>query len=169
MTLRPGRQRSDDRRSLDLRILEHRVPPPVVGAVVAALMWWPSGLPPPLPLSDGARLAIVLLLAATGLTFDLLGLIAFRRSRTTVNPLQPQKASALVTGGVYRVTRNPMYVGMALLLAAWAAYLASPWSFLGPVLFVAYITRYQIAPEERVLHERFPQFAAYAARVRRWL
>ena len=152
-----------------MRVLEHRIPPPLVGALMAALMWWVAELPPALPLSGGVRLALALPLAATGLAFDLLGLIAFRRSRTTVNPLQPQKASALVTGGVYRVTRNPMYVGMAFLLAGWAVYLASSWALLGPVVFIAYITRYQIAPEERVLRERFPEFAAYAARVRRWL
>ena len=152
-----------------MRFLEHRIPPPVVGLLVAGFMWSVAALPPALPLSGGVRLAIALLVAAVGLTFDLLGLLAFRRSRTTVNPLQPQKASALVTDGVYRVTRNPMYVGMAFLLTGWAVYLGSLWTFLGPVLFIVYITRFQIAPEERVLRARFPEFEAYAARVRRWL
>ena len=152
-----------------MRLLDHRIPPPVVGLLVAALMWWVAAQPPKLPLSGGLRLALTGVLVALGLAFDLLGLIAFRRSRTTVNPLQPQKTSALVTGGIYRVTRNPMYVGMAFLLAAWAVYLASAWALLGPLLFVAYITRFQIAPEERVLRDRFPEFEAYAARVRRWL
>ncbi|MEB0160908.1 isoprenylcysteine carboxylmethyltransferase family protein, partial [Pseudomonas sp. AH2 (2023)] len=91
------------------------------------------------------------------------------RSRTTVNPLRPDKAAALVSGGVYRVTRNPMYVGMMLLLVAWAVYLDSAWVLAGPVAFVAYITRFQIAPEERVLRAKFADFDAYAARVRRWL
>jgi protein-S-isoprenylcysteine O-methyltransferase Ste14 len=152
-----------------MRILEHRIPPPAVGVLIAALMWWAAALPPVLPLSGGARVATASLLAGIGLAFDVLGLIAFRRSRTTVNPLRPQKASALVTDGIYRVTRNPMYVGMAFLLAGWAAYLGSLWTFVGPGLFIGYITRYQIAPEERVLRERFPEFEAYAARVRRWL
>jgi len=152
-----------------MRLLEHRIPPPVVGLVVAGLMWPVAALPPALPLSGGVRVVIALLVAGIGLTFDLLGLLAFRRSRTTVNPLQPQKASALVTDGVYRVTRNPMYVGMAFLLAAWAVYLGSLWTFLGPVLFIVYITRFQITPEERVLRARFAEFEAYAAHVRRWL
>jgi protein-S-isoprenylcysteine O-methyltransferase Ste14 len=152
-----------------MRFLEHRIPPPVVGLVVAGLMWAVAALPPALPLSGGVRMAIALLVVGIGLAFDLLGLIAFRRSRTTVNPLQPQKASALVTDGVYRVTRNPMYVGMAFLLTGWAVYLGSLLTFLGPVLFIVYITHFQIAPEERVLRARFPEFEAYAARVRRWL
>ena len=109
-------------------------------------------------------------LAIVGVTFDLLGLLAFRRSRTTINPMKPSKASALVTGGVYRVTRNPMYVGLALLLAAWAVHLSMLWPFIGPVLFVIYMNRFQIGPEERVMRGKFgEEYAAYAARVRRWL
>ena len=108
--------------------------------------------------------------AAAGLTFDLLGILAFRASRTTINPLKPERASALVTGGVYRVTRNPMYVGMTLLLLAWACYLAAVLPFVGPVLLVLYLTRFQIQPEERVLQGIFgAAYASYAARVRRWL
>jgi len=105
-----------------------------------------------------------------GAAFDLSGLLAFRASRTTINPLQPQRASALVVGGVYRFTRNPMYVGMALFLLAWAVYLSAVLPFLGPLLFALYITRFQIQPEERVLKALFGAgYLAYAARVRRWL
>ena len=63
-----------------------------------------------------------------------------------------------------------MYVGIALLLTAWACYLSALWPFLGPVLFVLYIDRFQIESEERVLKALFgEEYAAYAARVRRWL
>ena len=152
-----------------MRLLELRIPPPAVGLLIAIAMWWAAARLPALVLLASVRVGVAVPLAAVGLAFDLLGLMAFRRSRTTVNPLAPHKTSTLVTGGVYRVTRNPMYVGMVFLLAAWAVCLASPWTLLGPALFIAYITRFQIAPEERVLRERFPEFAAYAARVRRWL
>jgi protein-S-isoprenylcysteine O-methyltransferase Ste14 len=150
--------------------LEHRIPPPVVGLALAVAMWVASRWPPVIDLAPWVRHALVVVLAGAGLAFDLAGVIAFWRRRTTVNPLRPQNASALVTGGVYRLTRNPMYVGMALLLTAWAVHLASPWAFLGPVAFVLYINRFQIAPEERVLGELFgDSWSAYAARVRRWL
>jgi protein-S-isoprenylcysteine O-methyltransferase Ste14 len=153
-----------------MQALEHRIPPPVVGALVAAVMWLLSQLPPQLPLPQTVTWVLVGALALAGVTFDLLGLLAFRRSRTTINPLQPGKASALVTSGVYTVTRNPMYVGMALLLTAWALYLSSLWPFVGPLLFVLYIGRFQIVPEERILRGLFGQeYSAYAARVRRWL
>lgn len=153
-----------------LRALEHKIPPPVVAALIAAAMWGISSLQPALSLAPAMRQFLAATLAIVGVTFDLLGLWAFRRSRTTINPLKPRKASALVTGGVYRVSRNPMYVGLALLLAAWAVHLSMLWPLLGPALFVFYMNRFQIGPEERVLRGKFGEaYAAYAARVRRWL
>ncbi len=147
--------------------LDHKIPPPVV-AVFMAFGMWAIGHPVP-PLS-GPRLWGTVLLALAGVAFDLSGLWAFRRARTTINPLSPHKASALVSGGIYRVTRNPMYVGLALLLSAWAVVLASPWGLLGPVGFGLWVDRFQIQPEEAVLRAKFgAEFEAYAARVRRWL
>ena len=153
-----------------MQALEHKIPPPVVGAVVAAAMWGLAAFPPFLHISPFVRNAAIAALVAGGVAFDVLGLVAFLRARTTVNPLNPGKASALVTHGIYKLTRNPMYVGMALLLTAWACYLSALWPFLGPALFVLYINRFQIEPEERVLKGLFgEEYAAYAARVRRWL
>ena len=153
-----------------MRALEHKIPPPIVAALIATAMWGISSLPPALPLAPALRQLLAAALAMVGVTFDLLGLLAFRRSRTSINPMKPGKASALVTGGVYQVTRNPMYVGLALLLAAWAVHLSTLWPFLGPALFVLYMNRFQIGPEERVMRDKFgEQYAAYAGRVRRWL
>lgn len=150
--------------------LEHRVPPLVVAAVVAAGMWSVAGLGPRLPLAPGPTWWAIAALVAAGAAFVLLGVRAFRALRTTVNPLAPERASALVTAGVYRVTRNPMYVGMALLLAAWAVRLSAVLPFVGIVAFVLYMTRFQILPEERALEGLFgEQYSTYAARVRRWL
>jgi len=150
--------------------LEHKIPPPVVGVVTGLLMWALSKTTAPLPVGDGLRYALTVLLVVAGLGFDVLGLLAFRAARTTVNPLRPDKASALVIRGVYRVTRNPMYVGMLCLLLAWAAFLAAPLALVGPLLFVLYITRFQIIPEERILRERFGgPYEAYLRQVRRWI
>jgi protein-S-isoprenylcysteine O-methyltransferase Ste14 len=150
--------------------LEHTIPPPAVAALVAIGMWSVAGFGPQLSLTPASTNAAVAVLVVTGLTFDVLGLVAFRALRTTVNPLKPERASALVTGGVYRITRNPMYVGMAFLLLAWAVYLHAVLPFVGIVVFVLYITRFQIQPEERVLRHLFGDtYDRYAARVRRWL
>lgn len=150
--------------------LEHKIPPPVIGALVAAGMWAVAELGPQFDIALQARYVVAGVPLVAGLAFDVLGLIAFRASRTTINPLRPERSTALVTGGVYRITRNPMYVGMALLLLAWAVWLSSLLPLAGPLVFAAYITRFQIQPEERVLRGLFGEdFARYAARVRRWL
>lgn len=150
--------------------LEHKIPPPVVGLLVGVSMYGLAMVTTPIELAPWLRYAIAASLAGIGMSFDVLGLLAFRRARTTVNPLRPERASALVTDGVYRLTRNPMYVGMAFFLLAWATLLASPLALLGVAAFVAYISRFHIAPEERVLRARFSDdFDRYAARVRRWL
>jgi protein-S-isoprenylcysteine O-methyltransferase Ste14 len=153
-----------------MRALEHKIPPPVVAVLIATAMGAISSHPPSLSLGPATRQFLTAALAVVGVSFDLLGLLAFRRLRTTINPMKPSKASALVTGGVYQVTRNPMYVGLALLLTAWAVHLSMFWPFVGPVLFVIYMNRFQIGPEERVMSGKFgKEHAAYAARVRRWL
>jgi protein-S-isoprenylcysteine O-methyltransferase Ste14 len=150
--------------------LELKIPPPLVGACVAGLMWAVAKLGLQFELYQQARLALMGIFALAGIGFDLLGLVAFRRSRTTINPLKPERSSSLVTDGVYRVTRNPMYLGMAFLLLAWAVYLSSFLSLACVLVFVIYITRFQIQPEERVMMTKFgEEFSSYVARVRRWL
>jgi protein-S-isoprenylcysteine O-methyltransferase Ste14 len=151
-------------------LLDNKVPPPVVALVLAPIMWGLSHLLPRIDAPTPLRIALTAVIACTGLAFSGAGSPAFKRARTTVNPLRPERASALVITGVYRFTRNPMYVGMMLGLLSWAVYLASPLSLLGPVAFIAYITRFQIRPEERVLSAKFgPAYEQYMATVRRWI
>ena len=153
-----------------MRFLELRIPPPIVGLIVGGGMWAVAHLAPILPLPWLARLLVAVVLVAIGAAVAISGVMSFRRARTTVNPLKPETSAALVSTGVYSFTRNPMYLGMALALFAWAVYLSSVWSLLGPVLFALYITRFQIVPEERALDGLFgATFAAYKKRVRRWL
>jgi protein-S-isoprenylcysteine O-methyltransferase Ste14 len=153
-----------------LSFLELRIPPPIVGLVVAAGMWTVAHLPPILQLPKPFRLLVAAVLIAIGVAVAVGGVVSFRRAKTTVNPLKPETSAALVSTGVYSFTRNPMYLGMVLALLAWAVYLSSIWSVLGPVLFGFYITRFQIVPEERVLDRLFgAPFAVYKKRVRRWL
>ena len=157
-----------------MRWLEHRIPPPVIDLAGIGLMWWLARLFPaaqlwPMgayPFGLGAAIG----LALAGGFIALAGVVEFRRARTTFNPLAPERASALVTTGVYRITRNPMYLGMLLVLLGWAVWLGNAAAFVGLPLFVAVLNLLQIAPEERVLRERFGDaFTRYAARVRRWI
>jgi len=150
--------------------LELRVPPPVVAALAAAAMWLLAFALPPVPVGATARMAAAVAVAVVGGAFSAAGVLAFRRARTSANPMKPECASSLVTTGVYRITRNPMYVGLLLVLVAWALFLASPVSLAGPAAFFAYIDRFQIAPEERALSAMFGSaYAKYMSGVRRWL
>ena len=153
-----------------MRWLELKIPPPIVGLLIAALMVLVARHGPVLALPGALRLALALPLVAAGVWLDLNGVLAFLRAHTTVSPLQPVKTSAIVDSGVYHFTRNPMYLGMAAMLTGGAIYLAAPLALLGPVAFVAYITRFQIQPEERALLTKFGEpYRAYCQRVRRWL
>jgi protein-S-isoprenylcysteine O-methyltransferase Ste14 len=107
---------------------------------------------------------------AIGLVIAVDAFRRFRYARTTVNPMDPSKATQLLTDGVFRISRNPMYLGLVLLLIGWAIWLhsASPW--LIPPLFVIVITRIQIIPEERALVRLFgEQYTAYRRSVARWI
>ena len=150
--------------------LEHKVPPPVVAGLIALIMWGLPAYGPTLILSPEISQALVLLLVIVGVSFDLCGLLTFRQSKTTINPMNPNKTSVLVTAGIYRFTRNPMYVGLFLFLTAWAIQLSMLWLFIGPMLFVIYINRFQIGSEELVMQSKFgDQYTAYKNKVRRWL
>ena len=150
--------------------LELKVPPPIVALVAALGMWSISRLTFAFEVDVALRTAVAVVIALIGGAFDVAGIASFRRARTTLNPMKPEAASSLVTGGIYRVTRNPMYVGLLFLLVAWAAFLWAPWAILGPVLFVAYMNRFQIGPEERALIGAFgEEYARYKSAVRRWL
>ena len=150
--------------------LELKIPPPLVAVMTAGAMYGVASLLPVLALSPSVRVGAALALAVAGASFDLTGLVAFRRAKPTVNPMAPQRSSSVVSTGVYRFTRNPMYLGLVFLLLAWAVYLMSAWALLGVPVFMAYITRFQIKPEESVLAARFGKsYTDYCARVRRWL
>ena len=150
--------------------LELKVPPPLVALVAALGMWVISRLTSDFEVDAALRAAVVVVIALIGGAFDVAGIAAFRRARTTLNPMKPEAASSLVTGGIYRVTRNPMYVGLLFVLVAWAAFLWAPWAMLGPILFVTFMNRFQIRPEERTLMRTFgDDYARYKIAVRRWL
>jgi protein-S-isoprenylcysteine O-methyltransferase Ste14 len=149
--------------------LELKVPPVAVAAACAVAMLVVSRALPELDVALPMRRPVALVLLALGAWVGLAGVAAFRSQRTTVNPIRPGAATSLVHGGVYRWTRNPMYLALALGLAALALWLANLGSVLLVPVFVAWMNRLQIVPEERALRAKFgPAYAQYASRVRRW-
>ena len=150
--------------------LELRIPPVAVVFIASGLMWIAAWSLPSLQWTFSGHLAMALGLFAAGTLVSLGGVVQFRRARTTVNPLTPEASSALVISGVYRWTRNPMYLGFLIALCGWAVYLSNAASVLVLPLFIVYMNRFQIAPEERAFWARFgQQFEDYFRSVRRWL
>jgi protein-S-isoprenylcysteine O-methyltransferase Ste14 len=150
--------------------LENRLPPPLVAVVLALVMgviaWTTPATPMPTVVRVGGA-ALFLLFAGLmgGRAFR-----AFARAGTTISPVDIEAASHLVTTGIYGVSRNPMYVALTSLLLAVAVGLSNGWALAGPILFALFTTRFQIVPEERVMRAKFGEaYAAYTARVRRWL
>jgi protein-S-isoprenylcysteine O-methyltransferase Ste14 len=150
--------------------LELKIPPVIVWLVFAGAMLGVTYSAPGLSFTLAGSSLIALALVTAGGAMAVAGVNAFRARRTTVNPLTPSASSAVVSGGVYRVTRNPMYAGFVLALGGWAVYLSNAGAALLVPAFIAYMTQYQIKPEERALLAKFgSEFAQYMSRVRRWL
>lgn len=150
--------------------LELKIPPVLVWLVTAGAMLGVSYSAPRLSFTLAGRSAIVLALVTLGGALAAAGVVAFRRRRTTVNPLTPSASSSVVSSGVYRISRNPMYLGFLLALAGWGVYLSNAGAAVLVPAFVAYMTQFQIKPEERALLATFgSEFAQYVSRVRRWV
>jgi protein-S-isoprenylcysteine O-methyltransferase Ste14 len=153
-----------------MHVLELKVPPLAVVLIMAALMWLAAWAVPTLGFAFPARVFCAVSLAVAGAVASALGIASFRRAKTTVNPMQPQSSSSLVVSGIYRRTRNPMYLGVLLVLLGWAIFLSNVLAFLLLPAFILYMDRFQIDPEERALASLFGQdFVAYKSRVRRWI
>ena len=152
-------------------MIDLKIPPPVIACVMAGLMYLTQPLfSEVLELALDNKLMVSLFIAAAALLLDFFALWRFVQAKTTVNPIKADKVSALVTTGVYRFSRNPMYVGNALFLLAWMVYLANPLNGLFIVGYVVYTTKFQIIPEERILTEHFgDEYRAFCQQVRRWL
>ena len=153
-----------------MHVLELKVPPLALGLLMAALMWLASWAMPAFGLLFSAHRFFSVTVAVVGVVLIGVGIASFRRAGTTVNPMKPDSASSLVVSGIYRLTRNPMYLGFLLVLIGWAIFLSNALAFLFLPAFILYMNRFQIEPEEKALTSLFgPQFVAYTSRVRRWL
>ncbi len=151
-------------------MLEKRIHPLLLVLIIGAAMWGISTPTSSVPLDDTVRRVVAGVIFVVGILFPVAGVVAFRRARTTVDPRTPEASSALVRSGIYRYSRNPMYVGFALCLLAWGVFWGPGWGLLGVVFFVLYMNHFQIVPEERALRALFgDELRAYEQRVRRWL
>ena len=154
----------------NLAALELKVPPVVVFLVFAGAIVLVHKLCPAAEISIPARRGLTLLLGAIGGSLGVAGVATFLWLRTTIHPECPERTTKLVTCGIYRISRNPMYTGLLFALAALALHFANILAFLFLPGFVLYMNRFQIRPEERILRNKFgPEFDAFTRATRRWL
>ena len=151
--------------------LELKIPPLLVFAIAAILEWLSPLVLPEIASGSGlARAIVATVCVVASVVLIAAAVLEFRRSQTTVDPTSPDKASSIVESGVYNFSRNPMYLAMVLMLLALGIYLWRVGGIFVIAGFIAYITRFQIIPEERILANKFEEnFKAYRRRVRRWI
>jgi len=148
--------------------METKIPPPIVTLVFGLSIYFSRGIFQAVEIKYSFYIGILLLILGLGILISAVGL--FRKDKTTVNPLSPEQATKLVTDGIFKYSRNPMYLGMALVLCS----IAVSFNLIGGIILIAlfcfYITKFQILPEERAMSNLFSQdFDKYKQATRRWI
>jgi protein-S-isoprenylcysteine O-methyltransferase Ste14 len=145
------------------------IPPPIQAFCCAGIMWMISSYVPELGYSFRFSNYLVGAFLISGVIIDLTAIKSFMQAKTTISPLSPNNSSSLVVSGIYKFTRNPMYVGLVLILTGFAFWVENYGAFAVVPCFVYFITNYQIIPEEEILIEKFGiPYADYCATVNRW-
>lgn len=153
-----------------MNALALKVPPVAQVIITAAAMYGVSKMVPALTFSLNGSTALAVGLGVMGLSLGIMGVTQFRIAQTTPNPQALEQVSSLVTSGVYQYSRNPMYVGLVLILLGWAFYLSHFLAFVLLPIFILYTTRFQIQPEERMMAQKFGKtYQDYLNKVRRWI
>lgn len=148
--------------------LDHKIPPPLVTLAFIGLIYGTTNYAAAdvFPYQNLIALGVLLI----GLGFMFSGVREFKKLQTTVNPLDPAAATTLATSGVFGLTRNPMYLGMSFILLASCIYHGAWLGLPLIILFMAYITMFQIRPEEKAMQDLFGDaYEDYKANVRRWI
>ena len=153
-----------------MNALALKVPPVAQVIITAAAMYGVSKMVPALTFSLNGSTALAVGLGVIGMRLGVMGVTQFRKAQTTPNPQALEKVSSLVTSGIYRYSRNPMYLGLVLILLGWAFYLSHFLAFVLLPVFILYMTRFQIQPEEQMMARKFGKtYQAYLNKVRRWI
>jgi protein-S-isoprenylcysteine O-methyltransferase Ste14 len=148
--------------------MKNKIPPPIVTFFFGLCIYLSQEHFPESNLEFLTMLSYFLYFA--GLTILILAVRLFKKQNTTVNPIKIENASSLVTSGIFKYSRNPMYLGMVMILLGLAFMFNLIGGILFTLLFAIYITKYQIRPEEEVMERLFGEdFLKYKNSVRVWL
>ena len=149
--------------------MELKVPPVIVFLCFGSIMYLLDLVLPIGYFDFFGRLMLAKFLVGLGMVIALLALLQFRLAKTTVDPTKPDKAQSLVVSGVFKFSRNPMYLALLLILLALGIFLGNAFNTLVAAGFVAYMNRFQIIPEEQILLNKFGRsFKDYCILTRRW-
>ena len=148
--------------------MNNKIPPPTVTLVFGLAIYFSKPLFP--DFSNLILNVLSLLLIIVGPLTLISAARSFKVQETTINPINIDKATSLVVSGVFKYSRNPMYLGMALILLS----ISFKFNLLGGIfftlLFAIYITRFQIIPEEAVMEKLFSDdFQKYKSKTRMWI
>ena len=145
-----------------------KIPPPIVTLIFGLSIYFSRGIFQLVEIKYSFYFGILLLIL--GFIILISAVRLFRKDETTVNPLSPEQATKLVTDGIFKYSRNPMYLGMALVLGSIAIFFNLIGGIILVALFCAYITKFQILPEERAMRDLFSDdFDKYTKVTRRWI
>ncbi|ADV47402.1 hypothetical protein Celal_0044 [Cellulophaga algicola DSM 14237] len=146
-----------------------KLPPAIVWLLAASLMLGVARFLPFGNFDFTGRIYFIYVFIGLGAFIGVFAIIQFIKKHTTINPTKPQNVSQLVTAGLYSYSRNPMYLGLLLVLLAWGLYLGNAFNSLVAAGFVSYMNAFQIKPEEAALSNSFgSEYKAYLKHVRRW-
>lgn len=149
--------------------MELKVPPVLVFLFFALVMYLVILFLPVGFFDFFGRLLLAKALLILACMIGLVALFQFFKRKTSVDPLHPEKVNQLVTAGLYKYSRNPMYLALLLVLLGFGLYLGNAFNTLVAAGFVAYMNRFQIIPEERILFDKFgKEYKTYLTATRRW-
>ena len=145
--------------------LDTKIPPPIVTLIILTIIYFFEIKEYEL----NTELSSITLFSI-GLFFIISAVIQFIRRKTTVNPTKPHKTTSLVITGTFKFTRNPMYLGMLLIIISYAFYESSVISLILIPFFIFYINKFQIEPEEIEMRKKFgKEYEDYCKKVDRWI
>lgn len=150
--------------------MKNKIPPPILTLVFALIAIGVDIVLPQFFFAFGGQKIIAIGILVIAISIMLIAFFQFMQRKTTVNPLTPKAATHLVTSGVMGLSRNPMYLGMLLILVAVIIAIGNYIAIFLLPLFVLTMNKLQIEPEEAALRENFgTEFEDYCSNVRRWM
>ena len=148
--------------------MKTKIPPPIIALMCITINYLSTHFINPFKFPNIEIIGVFILLA--GLVTAFLGYLLFKKYKTTVNPINPEETTILVTTGIFSITRNPMYLGLFFVICSTVLFFGSWFGIIILMFFVWYINKFQIIPEEETMKKKFGnKYNEYKKNVRRWI